>query len=150
MKISAFFLSVILFFSLNTTIAKHLNKVQDYKVNDDVIEQLFNASDDISLLTYVAGFGVPSQTKLQDDNDTQLVAGIVALASLITGVGILIPFHRLILGTGNEVGKIMALYCFTLSGCGFILLVDGIMLLMNPHGNSFIENSKFIMWQDQM
>lgn len=116
-----------------------------YKLNDVQIEGLFETSDDITFVGDIASLVLPSQQKLKSE-DPQLVAGIVALASWITGIGILVPIHRLILGTGNQAGKIIALYCVTLSGCGFILLIDGIMLLMDSQGSKYIDNPKFIMW----
>jgi len=146
MKNTTLYLFLVLFFSLTTTasFATEIGTLRQYKLDETSIDQLFESSDDISL---VANLSIPYGQNVQDDDDKQMIAGIVALASWNTGIGILVPIHRLILGAGNEVGKIIALYCVTLSGCGFILLLDGIMLLMDSHGNKFIENPKFIMWQ---
>jgi hypothetical protein len=139
---------IILFFFIKTssTYALGANDVGQYKVDDSAIEEMFQTSDDITFTANIAGLMLPSQEKIQD-TDKQMLAGIVALASWITGIGILVPIHRLILGTGNQAGKIIALYCVTLSGCGFILLIDGIMLLIHSDESQYIENPKFIMWQ---
>jgi hypothetical protein len=148
MKIFKRALVLIFLFVVNThsTFAIESNDVQHYKIDDSVIEEMFQTSNDITFTADIAGLMLPSKENIQD-TDKQMIAGIVALASWITGIGILIPIHRLILGTGNQAGKIIALYCVTLSGCGFILLIDGIMLLIHSDESQYVENSKFIMWQ---
>lgn len=116
-----------------------------YKIDDAGVEELFASSNDISFVSDVTSLVLPAQQKVKG-GDQQMIAGIVALASWITGVGFLIPIHRLILGTGNEAGKIIALYCVTLGGCGIIVLIDGIILLLDSNGSQYVENPKFIMW----
>ena len=123
--------------------------VSVYKLSDDAIDALFNSSEDVSFLT-------PNVTDLMNDlslkttatvdDDKQMIAGIIALASLIITIGILVPIHRLYLGTGGQTVKIFFLYFCTLSGCGFITLIDGIMLLINSSSSKYIDNPKFIMW----
>jgi hypothetical protein len=129
-----------------STYASETNKNGEYKLNDSKIEGLFEQSDDITFVGDMASILLPAQQKVKGE-DIQLVAGIVALASWLLAVGILVPIHRLILGTGNQAGKIIALYCVTLGGCGFITLIDGIMLVMDGSGSRYIDNPKFIMWQ---
>lgn len=133
-------------FQTKSTIASENNQTLSYKVDDKAVDDLFESSNDITFTAELGALVLPSLQQTQDD-DKQTLAGIVALGSWLLGVGVLIPIHRLILGTGNQAGKIIALYCVTLSGCGFILLIDGIMLLIDSGGNKYIENSKFIMWQ---
>jgi hypothetical protein len=80
------------------------------------------------------------------EDNKQMIAGAIAIASVVLGVGIIFPFHRFIIGTGGKPFKIFALYCVTLGGCGVITLVDGVLLLMDSKGTKYLDNSKFIMW----
>ncbi len=121
-----------------------LNK--SYKIDDQLVDQLFSSAEDVSIEQAFTNFVSPLDGKIDNNDNTQLTAGIVALASYFLGVGWLIPIHRLILGTGNQAGKIIVLYCVTFSGCGFLLLIDGIMLLIDEGKSTYIDNSKFIMW----
>lgn len=120
---------------------------QSYKVDESALEDLFESSQDVTFMGAAANFNFPATTQ-KADNDKQLIAGIIAIAELVVGVGILIPIHRIILGTGNETAKVIALYCVTLGGCGIITLIDGIMLLIDSRGSRYIDNPKFIMWMD--
>ena len=116
-----------------------------YKIDDVAVENLFQSSDDLTFAIDEANFMLPSQEKVKG-SDKQMIAGIIALSSYVLGIGWLLPVHRLVLGTGNETAKIIALYCVTISGCGLLLLADGIMLLIDSDGSQYIENPKFIMW----
>ena len=133
-------------FQSQSVSASESNQTLSYKLDDKAVDDLFESSNDITFTSTLGNLVLPSLQQAQNE-DKQMIAGIVALGSWLLGVGVLIPIHRLILGTGNQAGKIIALYCVTLSGCGFILLIDGIMLLMDSDGNKYVENSKFIMWQ---
>ncbi len=149
MKTIKFFSILILLVALSSTnsIASKLRVYQNYKVDEMALEEMFESSEDITFAGGAANFNLPS-TLQKTDTDKQMIAGIIAIAEIITGIGILIPIHRLVLGTGNETAKIIALYCVTLGGCGLLTLIDAIMLLIDSGGNKYIENSKFIMWID--
>jgi TM2 domain-containing membrane protein YozV len=124
-----------------------VTSVSEYVLNEATVEQLFDASEDVTFQIsggLTADYFKPEQ--VSGDDNKQLIAGIVALASWITGIGAIIPIHRFILGTDGKGFKIFCMYFCTLSGCGFILLVDGILLVMNGEGDKYINNSKFIMW----
>lgn len=142
-------IALVLLFALtmnaDTLFAGEISNLGEYKLDDSKVESLFESSDDITNMADKASLMLPAQQKVKGE-DVQLVAGIVALASWFTGVGFLVPIHRLILGTGNQGGKIIALYCVTLGGCGFITLIDGIMLVIDGSGSKYIDNPKFIMW----
>ena len=122
-----------------------------YKIDDDAIEKLFSSSTDVSSEFVVSTFNIrhsefpfdKAKSKIEDKETT---AGVVALISWAMGIGWFVPIHRFILGTGGEDFKIFASYCFTLSGCGFILLIDGIQLLLDDSETKYTNNSKFIMW----
>ena len=116
-----------------------------YKIDDVAVENLFQSSDDLTFAIDEASFMLPSKEKVKG-SDKQMIAGIIALSSYVLGIGWLLPVHRLVLGTGNETAKIIVLYCVTISGCGLLLLADGIMLLIDSDGSQYIENPKFIMW----
>lgn len=118
-----------------------------YQLNDNDVEALFTHAEDITSDYKDAdlnGFNATFKTK--DNSEKQLIAGLIALGSWVTGIGFIVPIHRFVLGTDNHDFKIFALYCITLSGCGVILLVDGVLLLVNSDNDQYIENGKFIMW----
>ena len=96
--------------------------------------------------TSIALFG--KKEVLEGTEDKQMVAGIIAVAQLITGIGWFIPIHRLYLGVDDAMEKILIGYICTGSGCGIILLVDAISLLMDSEGTKYIGNPKFLMWND--
>lgn len=121
-----------------------------YKIDDAAIDKLFETSEDVSASVmadlYDFNFSkLPSDNSIKDDN-TQTVAGIVALASWVMGIGWLVPIHRFILGTDGHDFKIFSLYCITISGCGFVLLIDGIHLLLDDSGSKYVNSPKYIMW----
>ncbi len=122
-----------------------------YKLDDSAVESLFNKASDISSspfmdYTSIALFG--KKEVLEGTEDKQMVAGIIAIAQIVTGIGWFIPLHRLYLGVGDGIGKILLGYICTGSGCGIILLVDAISLLMDSEGTKYIGNPKFLMWND--
>ncbi len=122
-----------------------------YKLDDSAVESLFNKASDISSspfmdYTSIALFG--KKEVLEGTEDKQMVAGIIAIAQIVTGIGWFIPIHRLYLGVGDGIGKILLGYICTGSGCGIILLVDAISLLMDSEGTKYIGNPKFLMWND--
>ncbi len=122
-----------------------------YKLDDSAVESLFNKASDISSspfmdYTSIALFG--KKDVLDGKEDKQMVAGIIAIAQIVTGIGWFIPLHRLYLGVGDGIGKILLGYICTGSGCGIILLVDAISLLMDSEGTKYIGNPKFLMWND--
>jgi hypothetical protein len=145
-KLSFTLMLVCIIFTTKAALSAEISGLNNYKLDDSAVEQMFETSDDVTFSQAVLGFSSTSDQKVKGEN-TQMIAGIVALASFITGVGVLVPIHRLILGTDNQAAKIIALYCVTISGCGFLLLVDGILLLMDSSGDKYIENSKFLMWR---
>ncbi len=140
------------FFLLNVFGTAFLHAtVSAYKIDDSAIEQLFSSATDESAAFAMNAFSAnrlefPSSCIKQKSDDTETVAGIVALASWVAGIGWLIPIHRFILGTGGNDFKIFCTYFVTISGCGFILLIDGIHLLLDDSGTKYIGNTKFIMW----
>ncbi|MBI4930895.1 MAG: hypothetical protein HY841_09050 [Bacteroidetes bacterium] len=121
-----------------------------YKIDDAAIDKLFATSEDVSASVkadlYEINFSKLPSDNISRGDDTQTIAGIVALASWVMGIGWLVPIHRFILGTGGNDFKIFSLYCITISGCGFVLLIDGINLLLDDSGSKYVNNSKFIMW----
>jgi hypothetical protein len=117
---------------------------------------MFNADQTISTAAF--------EMMLADEADggkSQTTAAIIALAtviapSLITAVTggfgapvfilTMIPWHRIYLGTGGKTGKVIALYCVTLDWCGWLTLVDGVMLLIDDTDSKYIDNPKYVMW----
>jgi hypothetical protein len=132
-----------------------LNSYASYKLDDDQVETLFRNAEDITpqlvngenynSLTGSASSSVKQKPFDYEDN-IQLISGIVALGSWVVGIGWLVPIHRLMLGTEGNTCGIVSLYCFTLGGCGMIVLIDGILLIANPDREKYIDNRRFIMW----
>ena len=126
-------------------------KANSYSPDDSAVESLFNKASDISSspfmdYTSIALFG--KKEVLEGTEDKQMVAGIVAVAQFVTVIGWFIPIHRLYLGVDDAMEKILIGYICTGSGCGIILLVDAISLLMDSEGTKYIGNPKFLMWND--
>lgn len=110
------------------------------------VDALFEQSHDVTFVLQETSLESFTKKELAGGDNKQLIAGIVALASWVTGIGVIIPFHRFILGVDGKGFKIFCMYFCTLSGCGFILLVDGILLVIDGDGNKYMNNRKFIMW----
>lgn len=75
-----------------------------------------------------------------------LLPGTAILASLIGS-----PWHRYYLGTDDNSFKIGALYCITSNGFGLLLIADAIALMTaEDNDQTYFNNSKFIMWIDEI
>jgi len=122
-----------------------------YKINDEYIDALFDSSTDITdqyflYLEYINNKYISynqNADTTQVKKNKQLIAGIIAGAQWITGIGWIIPIHRIYLGSKTST---YFLYCITLSGCGVLLVVDSIMLILDGEETQYIDNPKFIMW----
>lgn len=122
----------------------------NYHLNEELIETAFTQSEDITMAVsiftnsnnHLTNFSIPQPA----DDNTQIYAAIAGAFGLLLGIGVLIPVHRLILGTNGHFGKVCALYCITLSGCGIITLIDIFMMLVDDTKSKYINNPKFIMW----
>ncbi|MFN5627751.1 MAG: hypothetical protein ACK48W_00565 [Bacteroidota bacterium] len=143
------FLMVVATLFINASFA---SSTSSYTADDAKIDQLFSAATELQLdasdVSYSSDsfdFLLGKNLKPTDENK-QMLAGTIAIVSAILGVGLIVPFHRFIIGTGGQSFKIFALYFITAGGCGVITLVDGVLLLMDGNGNKYIDNPKFIMW----
>lgn len=150
-----------------------------YFLNEEVIEASFNNAEDITsqyLLMLNGGvFNQLGNSNFAED-DKQVTAGIIALASFVVrwgagffawmpvagwlwipvagwfmwaGVAILsiVPWHRLYLKVGGQELKIVALYCVTLGWCiNAHHVADGIFLLLDESKSKYINNPKYVMW----
>jgi hypothetical protein len=131
----------------------------DYKLDDKAIELRLSQSEDVTLeiaasfkKNEVGNLMAPSGSvyMMPDEGVNQeLLWGILVL--VVPFVGWPVPIHRLVLGAGGNGVGIWAAYCFTLSGCGIINLVDGIMLIIDgaEDGSKYVDNGKFLMWLDK-
>lgn len=120
-----------------------------YHLNEEQIETAFAQSEDISMAVSLFSSSssiTNTSIPLPAEDNTQLIAGIIALAQFFLAIGWLVPVHRFILGTNGQLVKIWGLYCITISGCGVLLLVDGILLLLDESKSKYLNNPKFIMW----
>lgn len=120
----------------------------DYKLDQSKINAMFENATDI---TSISAFdlnsfnGLESHNAVLDEKDPVIA---LVLATVLGGFGV----HRLYLGT-KPVNAL--LYIITGGGCGVVVAVDWIMLLMvlidDEKGlGPYIDNDSFIMWKDQM
>ena len=118
----------------------------NYKLDQNKIDAMIENSMDI---TSISAFdlnsldGMKGQNAELDEKDPIIA---FALATVLGGFGV----HRLYLGT-NPINAL--LYLITGGGCGVVVAVDWILLLMvlleERELAPFIENPNFIMWKDQ-
>jgi hypothetical protein len=163
------FISIILIVLLGLSSKK--NYAGNYHLQEDEIEAAFLNSQDITtqylLMLNSNMFSGISTSNLQEDN-TQMVAGIIAIASFfirwgsgvigwipivgwatwgVIWIATIIPWHRIYLKTAGNDLKIVALYCVTLGWCiNAHHVIDGIFLLMDGSNNKYVNNPKYVMW----
>ena len=121
----------------------------DYRLDDAAVEHAFHMSEDVTL-NMLAMAENPFIPSADNDLDKQTIAAIVAFAGCFVGIGILIPFHRMILGCDGKEAKVVILYCVTLGGLGLLPFVDGIFLLLDDSEKQYIENPNFLMWAENL
>jgi hypothetical protein len=160
-------LLLVLCFSFNVKASSDV-----YHLDEVLLEETFSNSDDITsqymLMLNGGMFNQLGNTGITADDNKQMTAGIIALASFIVrwasgliawipivgwitwiGVSVLtiVPWHRLYLKAGGQELKIVALYCVTLGWCiNAHHVVDGIFLLMDESKSKYINNPKYVMW----
>ncbi len=115
-----------------------------YKLDNASIDALFASAqqvslDEVSSLSPLADFASSSNTQISDEKEP-VIAFI--LAWFLGPLGI----HRAYLGTST--GTIIA-YILTLGGCGIVVFVDWVVLLIGMINNDisrYVDNPKFFMW----
>lgn len=119
-----------------------------FKIDEALLELAFDQSEDMSLELLAPLNTNPflSSASWDRPENIQMIAAIVAIAEWITGVGILIPIHRIVLGCGEKTVKVVALYCVTLGGCGLLPPLDALFLLLDKTDQKFVGSEKFLMW----
>ena len=122
-----------------------------YTLNDAAVEQMFEASTDVTPLitSHVsdlsfASFAVPSPGETSATAMVKEKSPVVAflLAFFLGGLGI----HRFYLGTKTMTG---IGYILTCGGFGIVAFVDWILLLIgtiNDDIDKYVDNPKFFMW----
>ena len=123
----------------------------NYHLNESKLYQAFESSvdvsNDLSVTSFFESSSVESSAMLAEgEMDKHTLGAIICFAEWFSGIGILIPIHRLYLGCGDKTTEVVALYCVTLGGCGLLPIIDGIMLLMDQGGTKYVDNPKFLMW----
>lgn len=125
-----------------------------YKLDERKLENAFVSAEDITVTAkdfYSTTInGTNNNFSSVKSDSPQQTAAIVALIQCLTGIGAMIPIHRFILGTAGQGVKIFFLYFCTFSGCGVILLVDTIFLLIHMDESNYVDNPNFIMWKGDM
>jgi hypothetical protein len=76
-------------------------------------------------------------------SNPHLTAAIAASAGMCLVLGFIIPVHRIILGTSPGV---IIVYVCTLGGCGWITLVDTILLFLHWDDERYVGSQRWIMW----
>lgn len=141
-----------------------------YRLNEEKIDRAFEHSKYVELSLILRDQKAFEAAVAASEDEKQMIAGIVALASFIGRVAAfpiayfpligtpvalglcissIVPWHRLvILGTGGEGAlKITALHCVTLGWCiNAHHIVDGVFLLIEEDKSRFVDNSKYVMW----
>ncbi len=118
-----------------------------YQVNDEALDNMFNAATEISY-TDMAENGNMFNTDFSDNNglasfrggDSPILAFVLCWFLGYLGI------HRLYLGTK---GIVIVGYILTGGRCGIIVTVDWIMLLVatiNGDASKYVDNPAFIMW----
>ncbi len=121
-----------------------------YKIDENSIDAQFEQAEDVTsdagqLFITNEQTGTATHPKIESKQQT---AAIVAIVMVVVGVGVLVPVHRFILGTGDAGAKIFFAYFCTASGCGVGLVLDAIFLLMNMDDHNYEDSEKIIMWNE--
>ena len=120
----------------------------NYKLNDEKVDQLFNNATEIStagLAPMAANaMNIASITSSTDVNNKILIAWILQLIPIVDFFGI----HRYVLGTKSNM---WILYGITCGGIfGIVPIIDWVVLLVNGlienKGDQYLNNDKFFMW----
>lgn len=113
----------------------------NYKLNDQAIDNLFASAQNVTFNEDGAiQFPGMSMPNAQLSEKTPVIAFIIC--TLVGNLGI----HRLYMGT--EVLTVIGYIC-TGGGCGVVVLVDWVMLIVGIIDNDiskYIDNPKFFMW----
>ncbi len=136
-------LLVILLFPVTLTFASN-----NYKLNDERIDQLFNSATEISLQSLVSGtdnlLHIESGSPAAEINNKILLAWILQFIPILDFFGV----HRYILGTKPDMWLSYAITCGGI--VGIVPLVDWWVLLINGliegKGDQYLNNNKFFMW----
>jgi len=144
------FICLVALLSLNV-----VAEAKSYKLDEGMIEEAFEQSVDVSSdLSIVRANALNTSSTapygIAIEEDQKWTFALIAIGvQYFTGVGWFIPIHRLILGCDGQEIKIVALYCVTLSGCGFLTWIDAIFLLVDESRTKYNNNSKFLMFLDK-
>ena len=126
-----------------------------YQLNEQQIDASFEQSEDWSSKLFAQNPFISSSNfnhffASENAEDIQQTAAIVAIASAVIGyftvLPLLFPTHRFILGTGGNSVAIWAIYCFTLSGLGWLNIIDAVFLLMDDSKAAYVNSGKIILW----
>lgn len=114
-------------------------KAENYLVNDEAVEASFTAAVAAPMSVDFINAIIPNvpaeQSKVAGAN------GLVAFV-LCTFLGTL-GVHRFYMGTATLTG---VGYILTGGGCGVVVLIDWVVLLINSDISKYENNTKFFMW----
>lgn len=145
---------LVLAISLFTAFALN-SQANTYQFNETNFESEFTQSEDISsklnvMLNGTLDMRLGLNDSELDESNKQMTAAIVAIASVVVGsftlLPLLFPTHRFILGTGSKSVVIWAVYCFTLSGLGWLNIIDAVFLLVDDSKSKYVNSEKIILW----
>jgi TM2 domain-containing membrane protein YozV len=120
-------------------------RVDNYRVNNDAVDALFENATEITSpvmgdLTTDLPDGFNNTMNFTSGSKDPIIAFVICWFVGYLGV------HRLYLGTETII--FIAYFC-TGGGCGIVVTVDWIMLLIgviNDDIDQYIDNPKFFMW----
>jgi len=116
----------------------------NFKIDQSRIDQMIAKAEFTPAVSVFDIQTAPELAKISGSKDPVMA---FILCTVLGGIGV----HRLYLGTKPLT---FVLYLITAGGCGIIVLVDWIMLLMvlldKKDLSPFIDNPNFIMWQGQI
>lgn len=118
--------------------------VASYSINDEAVETLFDAGVQVVSMADDADFmgiaGMNNETAVKAGSKKPIVAFVLCWFLGYLGI------HRAYMGTAT--GVIIG-YILTLGGCGIVVTVDWIVLLLGAIDgdiSKYENNKKFFMW----
>ncbi|MDC1221070.1 hypothetical protein N8Z47_00215 [Salibacteraceae bacterium] len=141
-----------LFLILSAVVFGFQVQASKYQLNEASLEEAFSQSFDltpqIGLIDAKSIAIELGMSQAIEEGSKQTVAAIVGIVSLFAGIGVFIPIHRFILGTGGKGVIIFFVYC-GLGLVGFsplLTMVDCIFLLIDDTKNAYIGSGEILMW----
>jgi len=116
----------------------------NFKVDQNRIDQIVAKAE---VAPAISAFDLPATPELASITSGKDPAIAFIICTVVGGIGI----HRLYLGTAPLT---FVLYLITGGGCGIVVLIDWVMLLValveDKDISPYVNNPNFFMWKDQL